>query len=60
MSKSKKIIFILILGIFIIGVLTLMGGVIFYYNSLGSVEKEENGKEINHDANEVHATIIYS
>lgn len=46
MNKMKKIFFIIVLGLFIIGVITLMSCVIYYYNSLGSFEKAENGKEI--------------
>ncbi len=46
MNKKGKIVFIIILGLFIIGVISLMGCVIFYYNSLGTFEKEENGKDI--------------
>lgn len=46
MNKSKKIIFIIVISLFIIGVITFMGCVIFYNNSLSSFEKEENGKDI--------------
>lgn len=46
MNRSKKIIFMVILGLFIIGVISFMSGIIFYYNSLGTFEKEDNGKDI--------------
>ena len=46
MNKGRKIFFIIIISLFVIGVVSLMSGVIYYYNSLGSFEKEENGKEI--------------
>lgn len=46
MSKSVKIILIIILAIFIIGVLSLMGCVVFYYNSLDPVNSQDAGENI--------------
>ena len=46
MNKGRKIFFIIIISLFVIGVVSLMSGVIYYYNSLGSVSNEESGKEI--------------
>lgn len=46
MNKGKKIFFIIVISLFIIGVITFMSTIIYYYNSLGTFEKQENGKEI--------------
>lgn len=46
MNKVKKIFFVIVVGLFVIGVITFMSCIIYYYNSLGCFEKEENGKDI--------------
>lgn len=46
MNKVKKIFLVVVFGLFIIGVIAFMSGIIYYYNSLGCFEKSENGQEV--------------